>query len=138
MESPKPQIDWHEVARSAIGSAFLAGLFAGALHVIGKAIEVEVATAVPAPTPPTPEPTSTDAQLEAENEMDDAALQAADLLGVTLRASEDEVRAALRAKLANSQLHPDQGGDGERAKTLITAKNFLIEYFRTLRCTNVP
>src|SRR4051794_25801767 len=64
-KAARPEIDWHEVARSAIGSAFLAGLIGGALHVLGKAIEAEAAAAVRPPAP-SPEPTPTSADLEVE------------------------------------------------------------------------
>ena len=48
------------------------------------------------------------------------------VLGVEVDAGADEIRAALRAKLSASRLHPDQGGDGIRARELIDAKNLLI------------
>jgi hypothetical protein len=54
-------------------------------------------------------------------------------LGVGTDASPDEVRAALRARLSASPLHPDHGGDGEQAKRLIAAKNHLIERARAAR-----
>src|SRR4051812_4153218 len=116
MDAPKPEINWHEVARSAIGSAFLAGLIGGALHVLGKAIEAE-AIRVSAEAHP----------VEAVASKEDEASRAASLLGVTLDASPDEIRAALRSKFAESRLHPDHGGDGEQAKELIAAKNLLVE-----------
>ena len=55
------------------------------------------------------------------------------LLGVAVDASADEVRAALRARLSASRLHPVHGGDGEEAKRLIAAKNLLIERARAVR-----
>jgi hypothetical protein len=55
-----------------------------------------------------------------------AAARAAGLLGVSLTATPDEIRAALRAKLATSRLHPDHGGDGELARALIAAQNLLL------------
>jgi len=42
-------------------------------------------------------------------------------------ASADEIRAALRAYLAESRSHPDQGGDGDEARRFIDAKNLLIQ-----------
>src|SRR4051794_1405934 len=116
MDAPKPKIDWHEVARSAIGSAFFAGLIGGALHVLGKAIEAEVMRTTIEETPSSEQPAPV---------QDDAA-RAAMLLGVSIDASADEIRAALRSQLAESRLHPDHGGDGEQAKELIAAKNLLI------------
>jgi hypothetical protein len=74
------------------------------------------------PEPPrTPEPIRV-VDLEARN--------AAELLGVAEGATQDDIRAALRRRLASSQLHPDQGGDGEEAKRLIAAKNLLIDRAR--------
>jgi len=58
---------------------------------------------------------------------------AAALLRVELDASEDEIRKALRAQLASSRLHPDHGGNGDQAKTLISAKNLLLERARAAR-----
>src|SRR5262245_1295712 len=49
-------------------------------------------------------------------EIDDEAADAAALLGVSFDATEDEIRAALRAQLVSSRVHPDQGGDAEEAK----------------------
>lgn len=68
-------------------------------------------------SPPPPDP-----ELEAR--------AAAALLGVSLDAAPDAIRAALRSKMARSRLHPDHGGDGTEARTLIAAKNLLIERAR--------
>lgn len=56
-------------------------------------------------------------------------LSAARLLGVSVEATPDEIRAALRAKMADGA-HPDHGGDEAAAKRLIAAKNLLIEHAR--------
>ena len=61
------------------------------------------------------------------------AVAAANALGISIEASEDEIRAALRARLASSKIHPDQGGDGEEAKRLVAAKNLLVERKRAVR-----
>jgi hypothetical protein len=58
------------------------------------------------------------------------AILAAQLLGVKVDATQTEIRAALRRHLGASGLHPDQGGDGEAARTFIDAKNLLIERAR--------
>jgi hypothetical protein len=63
----------------------------------------------------------------------DSAVEAATLLGVSLDASEDQVRAALRERLVDHRLHPDQGGDPEQAKRFIAAQNLLIERARARR-----
>jgi hypothetical protein len=60
------------------------------------------------------------------------AMRAAELLGVPLDATEDVIRAALRARLATSRLHPDHGGDGVAATELIAAKNLLVERARSV------
>jgi hypothetical protein len=150
-------VDWRPIAKSALGSAFLAGLVGGALHVLGKAIEAEmradakaarnagVAGIAPEPTeggqeasgstvPPEAEAPSDEADASGEMECVDAvSAEAASLLGVDASASEDEIRAALRSHLASSRLHPDHGGEGEEAKRLIAAKNLLIERARARR-----
>lgn len=56
------------------------------------------------------------------------ALECARILGVSPYATADQIRAALRAKLAAARIHPDQGGDGEEARRLIDARNFLLEW----------
>ncbi len=58
------------------------------------------------------------------------ALDAARVLGVSLDASSDEIRAALRRKLAVSRIHPDHGGEVAHARKLIDAKNLLVERAR--------
>jgi hypothetical protein len=75
----------------------------------------------PPPPPPAPLP------------IDPRAAEAARALGICVDASEDEIRAALRGALSSSRLHPDHGGDGEEAKTLIAAKNLLVERARARR-----
>jgi uncharacterized protein YbjQ (UPF0145 family) len=136
-------VDWREVARSALGSAFLAGLIGGALHVLGRVIEAEARTAVErmrdaAGAVEGDAETAADAgeaPHEEEHEGDDLdeAAEAARLLGVGLDASESEIRAALRARLTDSRMHPDHGGDGEEAKRLIAARNLLVERARMVR-----
>lgn len=120
-----PSIDWGEVARTALGSAFIAGIAAGALYVVGKVLED-----VQLPAPEIVEPTPNEE--EAENPSDEIAAAAA-LLGVSAEASEDAIRAALRERLSASRLHPDHGGDGEEASRLIAARNCLVEHARQRR-----
>jgi hypothetical protein len=124
------QIDWVDI----ISFAFVASAF----QVLGQTIATEVkrrreaaaARASEPPKYPHPFPTADD-YADTEGTADDSeAAEAATLLGVSLDAGEDEVRAALRAHLASSRLHPDQGGDGEEAKRLIAAKNLLTERAR--------
>lgn len=68
-----------------------------------------------------------DLAVESDADEDDDATNAAMMLGVSVDASADEIRAALRARLSTSQLHPDHGGDGIEATKLIAAKNLLID-----------
>jgi hypothetical protein len=116
MPTPTTQgdpINWADL----LGRAFLAG----ALHLLGHAIREEMKASQEAPADNVP-----DADV-------DEVQEAATLLGVSVDAGEDEIRAALRARLASSRLHPDQGGDGEEAKRLIAAKNLLVERQRLVR-----
>ncbi len=107
---PEPAIDWRDVARAALSSAVVAGILGGALKILDSMLRADGEETI--------QPVDSDAQ------------RAANLLGVELDATEDEVRSALRDRLASSRLHPDQGGDGEAAKELIAAKNLLIERAR--------
>jgi hypothetical protein len=139
-------VDWKPIAKSALGSAFLAGLVGGALHMLGKAIEADMRTqadreapaALPVfdeselPSEPTEAAADDESEAVAEN-LDEKAVEAAALLGVTVDASEDEIRSALRARFGSSRLHPDHGGDGEEAARVIAAKNLLIERVRAHR-----
>lgn len=52
---------------------------------------------------------------------------AAELLGVTMTSTADQVRAAFRRKMRDGRLHPDQGGNPEVAKRYVAAKNLLTQ-----------
>jgi hypothetical protein len=56
--------------------------------------------------------------------------EAANVLGVDVDASADEIRAALRAKMSAGRVHPDHGGDERVATRLVAAKNLLVERAR--------
>ena len=135
---PPTAIDWNEVTRTALGSAFFAGLIGGALHVLGKVIDAEMQARAASPVQePSRTPAATASETEEEEEEEDEdddeeddAREAAQLLGVSLNATDSEIRAALRSRLASSRIHPDHGGDGAEAKRVINAKNFLIERLR--------
>ncbi len=127
-------VDWRDVARAAIGSAFVAGLVGGALHVLSRMIEEENRAAETASIEyespmanavDDPEEDDTDDDLEAE--------EAAVLLGVRLDAEESEIRAALRKTIATSGAHPDHGGDTDVAAKLIAARDLLVERARAVR-----
>lgn len=77
------------------------------------------------PPPPTIEEDDDDGELEA--------LTAALLLGVRVDARPDEIRAALRRRMSEARVHPDQGGDEKAARRFIDAKNLLVE--RAVRAT---
>lgn len=66
---------------------------------------------------------ATSDDIEDDHEVVDAAI----LLGVNLDATAEEIRSALRRRLAASRAHPDQGGDCEKAMKLIAAQNLLLE-----------
>jgi hypothetical protein len=111
-------------ARKALDAVLWVSAVAGGVYVLGTAIEramtEKAADDAAQATPPVPNAMEFDSRDLAEQE-------AAELLGVPLDASADQIRGALRAKLARSGLHPDQGGDGHAAKRLIAAKNLLME-----------
>jgi hypothetical protein len=140
---PVAQIDWVDV----IGFTFVAGAFS----LLGQLLRADfdrqrdeaaarraeaARDANGTPKHPHPFQTADDdpGEIDDDEDSDDAAdhdaAEAAALLRVSLDASEDEIRAALRARLSSSRLHPDQGGDGEEAKRLIAAKNLLAERAR--------
>jgi hypothetical protein len=153
------EVDWTKAAQAAFGSALFAGLIGGAVYVISKVMEADThATTDQAPNDGAYTPfiyaTSDDvddddlaedapgdeheddeahAEVAPITVIDEKMAQAAAALGIAASASEDEVRAALRARLSSSRLHPDHGGDGEQAKRLIAAKNLLIERARAVR-----
>ena len=135
--------DWTALAKAALGSNELAAMVGEAFRVIGRSIEHDIARAESAAPPQTPSdpPTSqhrTDDKTPSVDAPEDdlpvvidaATAEAATLLGVAVEANADEIRAALRARLSASRLHPDHGGDGKEAKRLIAAKNLLIERIR--------
>ena len=120
-----PSIDWRDVARTALGSAFIAGIAAGALYVVGKVLED---VQLPAPEIVGPPPSE-----EEDDDPPDEIAAAAALLGISADASEDSIRGTLRERLSASRLHPDHGGDGEEASRLIAARNRLVEHARQRR-----
>jgi hypothetical protein len=138
--------EWQKIAETALGSALLADLVTGALRTIGQRLEEEMRVDVRT-TPATARTIEESENISAaekakptENipptkivEADPQVVRAAGLLGVALDATEDRIRAALRTLLASSRLHPDQGGDADKAKRFIAAKNLLIERARWAR-----
>lgn len=53
---------------------------------------------------------------------------ARDVLGVSVQASETDIRAAHRRLMA--ELHPDRGGSAERARQVNAARDTLLERLR--------
>ena len=116
-----------EDARSATAAwrdALLAGLVAAV--VVGSAVlfaHAELPTDVG----------ETDDETDDEKSDDEATadeLDAAKQLGIRVDASADEVRAALRERIAASRIHPDHGGAHAAAARLIAAKNLLCDRAR--------
>ena len=113
-------------ATPAWRDALLAGLVAAV--VVGSAVLLAHAE-LPAEVDETDEPTADEATADE--------LDAAQHLGISVDASADEVRAALRERLASSRIHPDQGGPLAAASRLIAAKNLLCDRARR-RSTSTP
>ncbi|MCU1281247.1 MAG: hypothetical protein JWM53_4793 [bacterium] len=147
------EVDWTQLAAQTIRDPRIAAVVVAGLQSLGHYIErevdrVEAAAAPPRiaaqpiddagdePTPKArtaPPPADEPAEKAPTVAVDERAANAAALLGVGVDSTEDEIRAALRARLASSRLHPDHGGDGEQAKALIAAKNLLIERAKAAR-----
>ena len=139
--------DWTALARTALGSPELAAMVGEAFRMIGSTIERDIARAEAVQqAPPQTIPPSPVEDVAAETappppadpepplpKVDERVVEAAALLGVEIDASEDEIRAALRARLSSSRVHPDHGGDADEAKRLIAAKNLLIERAKAAR-----
>jgi hypothetical protein len=145
-------VDWTQLASQTIRDPRIAAVIVKGLQSLGRYIESEVErveAAASIPPPPIeaqpiaepaqvidedPQPTAEQPHEEATSiVVDERTSAAAARLGVNANATEDEIRAALRARLASSRLHPDHGGDGEEAKQLIAAKNLLIERAKAAR-----
>src|SRR5438046_8913672 len=102
--APDGAIDWREIARVVLD---------GVLSGVHRWLETERARI---------EAQSQDASNDIADDLDEQA-EAAALLGVDLDANPDELRAALRAKIAASRLHPHHGGHGAQPTRLHAAKN---------------
>ena len=116
-------IDWHKLARDAFGQGFAGTFIGGSLTALAKALDERPRVHAA----PVVDHSVDDDDDDADDDTDAKLTEAASILGVATNASEDEIRAALRARLASSRLHPDHGGDGVEASRLISAKNLLIE-----------
>ncbi|MCU1280969.1 MAG: hypothetical protein JWM53_4515 [bacterium] len=112
--------------------ALLAGLVAAV--VVGSAVLLAHAE-LPTDVDDTDE--TTDDEMIADDVTADE-LDAADHLGISVDASADEVRAALRERIAASRIHPDQGGAHADAARLIAAKNLLCDRARRRSNTTNP
>jgi hypothetical protein len=145
--------DWDKLAKSAVGSLLVAGLMGGAAVMLVRELAAASRPSKDAEAEFIADANEVDelkdeaATVEEEQEQqpcgadkpsarpepDRRVVEAAAMLGITPDASEDEIRAALRALLSSSKLHPDHGGDGVEAKRLIAAKNLLIEHAKLAR-----
>jgi hypothetical protein len=117
---PPPPATWQEL----LGTAILAGLVGAGIAFLARAAEQggnarKASRGRPIARPIEP--------------LDPAVSDAAELLGVPVDASGDEIRAAFRRRFAEDRVHPDQGGDEETAKRLTAAKNLLFERRRGSR-----
>jgi hypothetical protein len=122
-----------EEARSEAASwreTLLAGLVAAV--VVGSAVLLAHAE-LPTSVDETDETDETTAEEATGDELD-----AATQLGISVDASADEVRAALRERIAASRIHPDQGGAHADAARLIAAKNLLCDRARRRSNTTNP
>jgi hypothetical protein len=134
-------IDWDRVAKAAIGSAVLAGLISGTAQIVGQWLADRARPQQKAQRPNTS--TRDDDQTEEDFLSIDDALSAAArgsvvpadvanaaaLLNVDpLRATQAEVRRAMRARIANDGAHPDHGGDAQQTRTLIEARDRLLAF----------
>jgi hypothetical protein len=123
------QIDMRRAVRSTLGSVLFAGLVTGGIYLIARiADELDGGLGEPdnEAAPPVADAEAAAMGEVVSGENHEAAVQ----LGVPLDATADQIRAALRSKLAGSRIHPDHGGDGDEAKRLIAAKNYLIDRLR--------
>ena len=123
-------------ARSETASwreALLAGLVAAV--VVGSAVLLAHAE-LPTDVDETAASDETD-ETTAEEPTDDE-LDAAKQLGISVDAPADEVRAALRQRIAASAIHPDHGGAHAAASRLIAAKNLLCDRARRRSSTTNP
>ena len=141
------QVDWTTYAQAALNSDAMGAMVGAAVRVLGQTMEHAQRApkgkrkkrrkapaqpkAPPVETPHVPPPIEAqEGPPTAPPLPDRSVVEAAALLGVSIDAPEDQVRAALRARLTASRIHPDHGGDGEAAKALIAAKNLLAERAR--------
>jgi hypothetical protein len=115
--------------------ALLAGLVAAV--VVGSAVLLAHAE-LPTDVDETAETDGTTAEDVTAEEATDDELDAANQLGISVDASADEVRAALRQRIAASPIHPDQGGAHAAASRLIAAKNLLCDRARRRSNTTNP
>ena len=111
--------DWKQLANDFLTSALFSTLMTSATRALRTLLDEKAAQKTREPSG------ERDSDITAE-EAEDAAREAAILLGVDVDASESEVRAALRAHLTLSRLHPDHGGDHAKTALLLTARNLLI------------
>jgi hypothetical protein len=157
------RVDWHPIAASALDSELLGGVVGSAVRLLGRVLEadhqrhtrtVDPIASVTADDDPMALPLTEaehDEQQPQDNTIDhdppaivvDAAeLEAATLLSVQVGATEDQIRAAFRAKVkaakasyirATALTTDPTDEESEAAKKLIAAKQLLVERARVVR-----
>lgn len=118
MKPYEPRLNWKQLARDMISSALFGTLLTQTFRALIAAVDEERERA------------TIDADIAAEGSDDEddeqIAARSATLLGISVDASEKEIRAALRTRLSASRLHPDHGGDADLTTRLIAARDVLI------------
>ena len=148
------QVDWKAIATAALDSPGLGELFGESVILIANVFAAEgrkPRRPRPSPAkkarrvikdsptePPTPKaeaqaPDVETPEVPTPQPVDAAVLTAAAMLDVTVDATEQQIRSALRARLSESRAHPDHGGDGDHAKRLIGARELLLKHVRSQR-----
>ena len=143
------QVDWKAIATAALDSRPLGEAFGESVVLIANVLVAEgrkpkrkrspptkqrPTVDAPRPQPPPVEdapPAVGEAEQSKAPAVDHAVSEAALLLGLSVEATETQIRSALRKRLSESRAHPDHGGDGEHAKRLIAARDLLLTHVRS-------
>lgn len=126
--------DWKQLANDFLTSALFGTLMTSAFRALRAALDEKAAQQKRQSAGRIDD----DIGAELADDDEEEAREAATLLGVDVDSSEREVRAALRAHLTLSRLHPDHGGDHAKTARLLDARNLLIERARARVATPAP
>src|SRR5437868_6091028 len=96
-QTPPKGVDWQATAQRAFDWAIFGAIVGAGIHVLATLVEQGKTEVDPEPMATEP---IVDAEIEAADELDIEGLEAAKVLGVSVDASPDEIRAALRARMA--------------------------------------